>query len=269
MSENNFLNDVAFKKIKKEILNSYNVKDDITKPKVIFKEIDIENDKERMYDSSSDTYIPLKYIQFADGEIVISAISDYIDFAKGYYQLFSENLFSEKAFDYLFDFLSVKVKDFKLIPYTGNQAKEKYLSIFGLSDKADITYYNIQHSTIQFNSNTSNKNITHSYEELTPDRVYYGTLLGNKIVSIVGCNNAIQPLLSPTVVDIGLETHEDYRQNGYALSNVAAMSNYLVSEGHVVKYCCNNKNTNSIKTAISSGFKVVANEKTFWCVNPR
>jgi hypothetical protein len=106
------------------------------------------------------------------------------------------------------------------------------------------------------------------FELILSDGVFYGTLLGNKIVSIVGCNNAIQPLQSPTVVDIGLETHEDYKQNGYALSNVAAMSNYLISYGHVVKYCCNNKNTNSIKTAISSGFKVVANEKTFWCVNP-
>ncbi|MFC3747007.1 GNAT family N-acetyltransferase [Paenibacillus sp. GCM10012306] len=266
MSGNNFLNDVAFEKIKTEILNTYNVKNNVTKPKVIFNEIDIANDKERMYDSFSDSYIPLKYIQFADGEIVISVISDYIDFAKGFYRLFSENLFSEEAFDYVFEFLSVEVKRFKLAPYTGHQEKEKYLSIFGLSAKANITSSNIQNSTIPFNSDTSNKNITHSYEELMLDRVYYGTLHDNKIVSIVGCNNA--PSLSPIVVDIGLETHEDYRQKGYALSNVAAMSNYLISNGHVVKYCCNNKNTNSIKTAISSGFKVVANEKTFWCVNP-
>ncbi|OZB92360.1 GNAT family N-acetyltransferase [Paenibacillus sp. XY044] len=266
MSENNYLNDdVAFKKIKTELLTTYHVKDEITNPMVIYKEMDIGNDKERMYDSFSDTYIPLKYIQFADGEIVISAISDYIDFAKGYYQIFSENLFSDKAFDYLYDFFSVEVKGFNLIPYIGNQENEKYLSIYGLGEKANIVYSNIQNSTIQFNADTSNENITHSYEELAPDRVYYGTLLGNKIVSFVGCNNVP---LSSTIVDIGLETHEDYRQNGYALSNVAAMSNYLITNGHVVKYCCNHKNANSIKTAVSSGFKTVANEKTFWCVNP-
>ncbi|MBD3919450.1 hypothetical protein H8B09_11860 [Paenibacillus sp. PR3] len=265
MSENNFPNDGAVTKIKSEILNAYHVLDDLTESKVIFNEIDIGNDKERMYYSLSDAYVPLKYIQFADGEVVFSAISDYIDFARDYYHRFADKLFGEEAFDYLFDCLTDKVERFNLTPYLGNQAKEKYLSIFGLGEEVNIPFSNIQDSTIPFKSDTANTNITHSYEELAPDNVYYGTVFGNQIVSIVGCNNA--PLQSPTVVDIGLETHEDYRQRGYALSNVAAMSNYLISNGHVVKYCCNNKNTNSIKTAMSSGFKLVANEKTFWCVN--
>ncbi|WP_422657580.1 GNAT family N-acetyltransferase [Paenibacillus sp. EC2-1] len=267
MNENtNFITlDLAFNKIKSEVLTSYNITDH--KDKVIFQTIDIENDKQRMYDPSSDAFIPLKYTQFADGDIVISTISEYLDFAKKLYELYSENLFSKNAFEYIFEHLSVRVRDYDLRPYTANEEQEKYLIIYGLGDQEHIAHTKIQTSTVQIKSDTSYINVTDSYTELLHDRIYYGTLLGNKIVSIVGTNQVVESSQMPTAVDIGLETHEDYRQNGYAHSNVAAISKYLINKGHVVKYCCNNKNTNSIKTAISSGFKVVAYEKTIWCVN--
>jgi RimJ/RimL family protein N-acetyltransferase len=254
----------TFHTLKSKILNNYSIKE--IKEKVIFHENNIINNKERMFDPSTNTFIPLKYFQLADGTVAISTISEYMDIARSFHTLFSKNLFSEKAFQYLFDTISRKVKAFDLKLYTANQEQEKFLWIFGLGEKSNVACSKIQDTTIQLKFNAPYKNITKSYKHLQKDRVYYGTLIG-EIVSIAGCNHAVEPLNPPSVVDIGLETHESYRQRGYALSNVAALTDFLVDNGHSVKYCCNNKNIISIKTALSSGFQVVGFEKVIWCVN--
>lgn len=266
-----FLNDFAYGNIKQDILKSYNIKngidDFIKSPKVFFTDDDIYSDREKMYNPQSDSYIPFKYVQFEDGDVYFHSISEYSSFAREFYKEFAGDLFSGNALNYLYKALGEKVKDYKLKPYIQNYDEEKYLLTYGMSDKSSIAFSKIKPSTVQFKCDTTYENKTGAYEGYAPDGIYYGTLVGNDIVCIVGSNNEICPEIQGNVVGIGVETHKDYRLKGYALSNIAAMCDYLISNRQVVKYYCNSKNLYSIKTAIASGFKAVAREKTFYCVN--
>ncbi|MHB1485567.1 MAG: aminoglycoside adenylyltransferase domain-containing protein, partial [Saccharofermentanales bacterium] len=246
--------------MKADLLDKYRVVDH--KTGVTFLEIN----KDEMYDENSDADIPFKYIQFKDGSVVFAVIAEFMDFAKKYFQMFSNNLFDKNTFEILFKFISDNMKKCNKKPYRENDELEKYMSYYILCDKINISYNKIQSSTVKFNSDTSYMNITDSYKELSKNSIYFGTLINGNIVSITGTNTAILQASSGKVIDIGLETHPDFRQKGYALSNVIAMSDYLLSNDYIVKYCCNSKNTNSNKTALSCGFKEIAREKTIWCV---
>ncbi|HBN83765.1 MAG TPA: hypothetical protein DDZ89_07955 [Clostridiales bacterium] len=249
-------------KIKADLLRNYTQNIIDPQSSITF----IEIDKEKMYDENSDSDVPFKYIQFQDGCIIFATIPKLLEFAKNYYEIFKNGLFNKKAFEYLFENISVKMKKYERKPYTVNRELEKYMSYSILDDKTDIPYEKIQNSTIQFKADTPYKNITNSYIELSQDCIYYGTLIGENIVSIVGTNTPIMKYPNSEVVYIGVETHENYRQKGYAISNVAAMSDYLLSNGYIVKWGCNSLNISSIKTASSCGFREIAKEKTVFCV---
>lgn len=247
--------------MKTDLLDKYNGIAD-HKSNVTF----IEINTDEMYDENSDADIPFKYIQFKDGSVVFAVITEFMDFAQNYFKVFSDKLFDKSTFEILFEFISEQMKKYHKRPYMNNNELEKHMVYYVLSDKNNIPYNKIQSTTIQFNSDTSYKNITDSYIELSINSIYYGTLINGNIVSIVGTNTPILHAPSGKVIDIGLETHPDYRQKGFALSNVIAMSDYLLNKGYFVKYRCNNKNTNSNKTALSCGFKEIAREKTIWCI---
>lgn len=266
-----FLNDTAYGNIKSDILKSYNIENDmgdfIKSPKVFFSDADICSDREKMYNVPADCYIPFKYVQFEDGDVYFYSISEYSNFARDFYSAYADDLFGEKALEYLYKALGKKVRNFKLKPYILNYEKEKYLLTYGMSDKSSIAHSKIKPSTVQFKCDTSYENTTNAYKGYAPDGIYYGTLIGNDIVCIVGSNNEIRPAVKGNVVSIGVETHEDHKRKGYALSNIAAMCDYLISNGQTVEYYCGSNNLYSIKTALASGFKPVAREKTFFCVN--
>lgn len=246
--------------IKNDLLHKYNLKADKIKSPVTF----IEIDKERKFDENSDNDEAFNYIQFEDGCIVFGVISEFLEFAKNYYELFKSYLFNDTAFEYLFEFITGRMVKYNIKPYTNYQELHKYMRYY-FSDN-NYNYNNnsskIQESTIQFKADTPYKNITDSYTELSQDCLYYGTLIDNNIVSIVGTNTPILKYTDVDVVDIGVETHTDFRQKGYAVSNVAAMTDYLHNNGYIVKYGCNNKNVYSNKTAVLVGLKEKAIEKT-------
>jgi len=242
--------------IKEELLKKYHVKAErINSALTIF-------DINEMYDESSDADIPLRYIQFTDGTIVCSVIKECKEYIVNYFLKYSNNLFSDDGFEYIFNIFSEYMQKYKRVPYIANDEMYKHMIYYILDNKKDIKNEKIKQNTMQFYYNTSFKNATDIYQPLSQDGIYFGTLFNDKIVSIVGTNTPLQN----KIIDIGLETHIDHRQNGYALSNIAAMSDYLLKDNKVILYGCNNKNINSIKTAISSGFKAVAKEKTLWFV---
>lgn len=249
-------------KIKADLLRNYPKSINDLQSSITFLEID----KEKMYDENCDSDVPFKYIQFQDGCVVFAIIPQFMDYAKNYYEIYKDDLFDKKAFDYLFEYISEKMKKYERKPYSVNQTLEKYMTYSILSKKSDVPYEKIQDTTIQFKADTPFKNITNVYTELSQDCIYYGTLIGENIVSIVGTNTPILKYPNLNVVDIGVETHENYRQKGYAASNVAAMADYLLSNGYIVKWGCNSLNINSIKTATACGFREIAKEKTAYCV---
>jgi hypothetical protein len=242
--------------VKDELLQKYNLRaSDVVSGIVI-------SDIHELYDEASDADIPLRYIQFADGTIACSIVKECKDFINGYFSEYSTNLFSDNGFEYLFKFFSDYMQKYQRVPYIANNEIYKHMIYYIFDNKKDVGYDKIKDNTVRFSSTTEYKNITDSYQPLWQGGVYFGTLINKEIVSIVGTNTPLEK----KVIDIGLETHTDYRQKGFALSNIATMTDYLTTENKITLYGCNNKNENSIKTAISSRFKETAKEKTLWFV---
>lgn len=244
-------------KFKKDLLYGY---EKLANPqfKIIFREIIKENGYEENIEIDGGDVV-IDYLQFNDGYTVFSVIPELMDFVKNFAIMFSKDLFDIKAFEYLFDYLETYIKKYPRQLYREEEALEKYMIYYGLNDKHRIEYSKIQDNTVQFTSANQYQNITDEYKELSIDGVYFGTLIGNNIVSVTGTNG-----MDNEVVDIGVETHIDHRHKGYALSNIAALSDYLLNIGRVVKYGCNNLNVYSNRSAVSSGFEIIAKEKTIW-----
>ena len=66
-------------------------------------------------------------------------------------------------------------------------------------------------------------------------------------------------------VDIGVGTHEDYRRQGYAVSNIVSLAEHILGIPHreYVTYRPAGDNINSQKTAESAGFSKINREKFF------
>jgi len=224
----------------------------LSNDKMIFREVNTNNGYQK------DTDIVMEYTQFCDGYTVFALLPELMAFAKEFSK--SKDLFNLNAFEYLFDYLETYIKQYPRWLYREDNALGKYMVYYGLDDKQKIDYSKIQNSTVQFTVESPYQNVTNEYKELSPNGIYYGTLIDDKIVSITGTNG-----MENEVVDIGVETHKYYRNKGYAVSNIAALSAHLLNIGRIVKYGCNNLNTYSNKTAVSSGFQIIAREKTIWC----
>ena len=116
------------KKIKADLLHGYTKNIDDLKPSISF----IEIDKEKMYDENSDSDVPFKYIQLKDSYIVFAVIPEFMEYAKKYYEIYKNDLFTKKAYDYLFGYISDKMKKYGRRPYLDNKELEKHCNLFRL-----------------------------------------------------------------------------------------------------------------------------------------
>lgn len=81
----------------------------------------------------------------------------------------------------------------------------------------------------------------------------FATVLDGTIVSIASENPYRE---DENVVNIGVETAEEYRGKGYGASNVAALTYYLLDTGMTVEYTVDNENEVSMRLAERIGFKL-------------
>ena len=79
----------------------------------------------------------------------------------------------------------------------------------------------------------------------------FATVLDGTIVSIASENPYRE---DENTVNIGVETAEEYKRNGYGASNVAAITYYLLDTGMTVEYTVDNENEVSIRLAEKVGF---------------
>jgi len=245
-------------KFKRDLLFNYDKFANL-QSKIIFREINKESGYEEDIEKDGGDIV-MDYTQFNDGFTSFSIIPELMDFIREFSLKFSEDFFSIKAFEYLFEYIENYIKKYPRWLYKEEEALKKYMVYYGLADKQEINHSKIQKNTVQLTLNSSYENITDEYKELYPDNVFFGTLIGNEIVSITGTNG-----MQNEIVDIGVDTNINHRNKGYAVSNITALSDYLLNNNRMVKFSCNNLNTFSIKSAESSGFKLIAKEKTIWC----
>lgn len=81
----------------------------------------------------------------------------------------------------------------------------------------------------------------------------FATVLDGTIVSIASENPYRK---EENTVNIGVETAEEHKKNGYGASNVASLAYYLLDTGMTVEYTVDNENETSIRLAERVGFKL-------------
>jgi len=215
-----------------------------------------------------------RFIQFVDDKsVIVWAIPEIFNIIINHIKLFQDDLFSDKSVDCLYNnlFEIAKSEQWNIEP---ERMKNYVYVTYGINDKNKLNISKKQDTTIKFYSNTPYKvlNIGDFDVKKYDSKVfYYGTLIDNNIVSVAryGLHICENPDLLNESVDIDIDTNEDYRQRGYAVSNVIALTEHLLSgEKEVanvkeVTYQTSNYNIESQKTALSAGFKEIAKEKSF------
>ena len=119
-------------------------------------------------------------------------------------------------------------------------------------------------STIRIKSADGYENLTEY--ELEPiddfsDEFYFVSVVDGKIVSV--CEKNTDGVFIGAD-EINVYTNPNYRNKGYGVSNVVAMSEYLLSLGKKVAYTSDFYNKASQKLAEKSGFEMIA--KTYYYI---
>ena len=100
----------------------------------------------------------------------------------------------------------------------------------------------------------------HGYEDLigiqpellSEGYLCFATVVDGRIVSMASENCRADGV---TEINIGVETAEGYKNNGYGASNVASLSYYLLDSGITVLYTVDDENYGSIRLCERVGFK--------------
>jgi len=207
------------------------------------------------------------YSQYNDDKsVVIETMPECKNFALDFINHYIGDLFSEKTFDHVYSCLSAK---FGSKP---NEGKRNYYSVlYAINDMRRLSLSKKQNTTIQFDQNIE-YDIIEDYVYVDRQRpgVYCGTLVDDKIVSVACWNDYRKSFeiingKKKDMIEIGVGTHEDYRKKGYAVANIVALAEHILSVPHIeyITYCAAGDNLNSQKTAESAGFSKISSEKYF------
>lgn len=230
----------------------------------------IERNKDTLeFNSDGYAYI-FEYMQFFDdGSMILCTIPEFIKPLLNYFELFRDDLFSDKAYEWLLGNLNKDhAEKYGLTLHTDDENHTDYFHtvFFGTENKNELHISKKQGSTVKFYS--SDKYDMTGFDSMWRGALNFGTLIDNRIVS--NCLNTTNPL-DNKVIDIGICTLDDYKQKGYAVSNVVSMAEYLLSGAEEIKnvkeviYTTGSGNINSQKTAKGAGLREIAKEVDFCC----
>jgi len=264
-----------FEETKKFLYKSSWLKEGSPSNKLLDKNIRlIERDKNKLeYNSDGYAYI-FEYMQFFDDDsMILCTIPEFINPLLNYFELFrNDDLFSDKSYEWLFSNLKDDAEKYGFTLHTDHENRKDYRHtvFFGTENKNDLNISKKQDNTVKFYSADNSYDMTEfDGTGFGCGALNFGTLIDNRIVS--NCLNTYTDPFENEVVDIGICTLEDYKQKGYAVSNVVSMAEYLLSETEEVKrvkeviYTTGKWNINSQKTAKSAGLREIAKEVDFCC----
>ena len=169
---------------------------------------------------------------------------------------FSGKYFSEKALAHISSSLDAYIE-------SHGYARDKkgatlYYYAYEAKDGAVIDTSLVQESTTLLTKEIADaaKNLTtFSLEDLFEKSIVaFVTLIDDQVVAIATVNETLE---ETNCLEVTVETAVKYRGQGYAQSNVAALTAYLVEKGATVAYCCRNTNSKSNKIARRVGFERV------------
>jgi len=218
---------------------------------------ELDNDEEKInFDENS--YLPLKYSYSFDKNIMLLCFSKHKNIMFDIIKKFNYDLFSQDSYLCIYNHISDDLqKMFNIVP--DEERANVCGLLYGISDKSKLHLIRKQPTSIL--------KLDQSIEEYPYHIVYYGTEIDDKIVSWASWNfyeDEFCDSKNDEVIDIGVGTHGDYRNRGYAVSNVVAMAEYILDLDKVAVYTTSNRNIASQKTALAAGLSEICIEKTFY-----
>jgi RimJ/RimL family protein N-acetyltransferase len=196
------------------------------------------NDWNELLAFDLDIIVPFEVVLNVDG-LFIETYDIFGEIAEEFERKFDENWFSKEAIDF------VKQKTAAAITNAGY--------IFDDSDGDTLTLKYSAHNVAALNTTIIRADTVQN------ERGAFVTIVDGKCVSIAELNPSS---CDSAVCDIGVETSETERGKGYAVSNVAALTRFLLAGGaKKVTYHCSSNNSASCKVAEKAGFTLESVEK--------
>ena len=220
----------------------------------------------------------IEYIRFTDDNSgILLTIPEFIEPILKCTELHEKDFPADKICDLLINLLKEKAERLGLfIDKHGIYTNLKHGIIFGADKNTKLNLSKKQEDSIRYYTAKYNNG---EYAFILPEQFYeysdycinYGTLIDNKIVSYSGNTFSYALMSENEIITISISTLEDYRQKGYAVSNVVSFAEYLLSGSEEVKhvkgvlYDTTSTNINSQKTAKSAGLVEIAKIFHIYC----
>lgn len=203
-------------------------------------------------------YIPLKYMYTVDKCLTLFCLRKHKEILFDAIKKYQDDLFSQDYIDYIHGRISEDLHETYHI--TMDSSLVNYDILYAMTEKNKLNLAAKQTNTIKFDEKTEYDIICTRIDKTKPS-VFYGTLIDNKIVSLAELECCSDEELAHVAY---VCTHKDYRNKGYAISNIVALAEDMLNCGKIITYesACNN--TASQKTALTSGLSEIGKLKLYW-----
>jgi len=202
-------------------------------------------------------FSPFEMVLLCSGEYYIKASPLLFDEAAAFLITNKYNLFSDNDINKFLSSINVTLNK---LNWNIDNRSYNYSTVYALENFNLLNISKILNSTVMLTAPINYINISGSYNVADGSNTYFCTVFNDTIVSICGYS-----YIGFESVDIGTATNENYRQKGYATSNVISMAKYILDKEKGVFYSCRHTNTASQKTALASGFTHVADRYILFC----
>lgn len=206
-------------------------------------------------------FSPLEISLFCSDECYIKISPLIYDDVTAFLDANKYDLFSDGKIDKFLDYMNEILNGLK---WSVDNRSYTYSTIYTLENYDSLNISKILPTTEEITAPTDKytdiSGSAHKINDISNSNTYFCTVSDGKIVSLCGYS-----YIGFESVDIGISTNENYRQRGYAASNVISMAKYILDKGKGVLYSCAHTNTKSKKTALSAGFTHVANRYILFC----
>lgn len=200
-------------------------------------------------ENAFDIAVPI-HVEQNSGETKIFSYPTVAQLCEEYEKRFAEDLFSDKALDFLREGCKTFCKE---LGYKEEKHPKNWGYNFICSQNAPDT--DIICERIRRDGKYKNLTTFDIASCLAYERVIYALVKEGRIVSVAVTCEA--PSKEHDLVEIGTETAVGYRGNGYAKATVRALSAHLCEKGYRVLYKCHHENLASAAVARSAGFDEV------------
>ncbi len=218
--------------------------------------------EEFVFENEWDTAVPVTIRKKDSGELKIEVFESYENEAKEFERLYADDPFTSEAFSFLWENIGKKMRERGYEEDENGKFRNRFYYTYVIKSPENIN----RNAILPETKLLSELNIAEFENKTTFDLPLYideeinafVTVKSDEIVSIAAENRSFSDDFedeAEETIEIGTETNINFRKNGYAASNCAALADLLMSENDCyVTYETANTNVSSQKCAEKAGF---------------